>query len=327
MKILAASIAQVAERFLHPGYISANPRALDTYAYPDGSPTLQLDLAEALRLDGEALASAAPGSGAETASAAVATAGPWPSPLWGVVAAALALAIWYLLRDPHRRRWRAIAPGGALLAAVLAVGACSDDPEPLPTHPPWEGVSLRDYANPEQATLALMHGIIADAVANVGQPIDILPNIQNEVGLPTRQLTEGQAYALQTYGIDGWGQEFRLSAQPAYQVTSAGPDGIFDNDDDLTMIVGQYDDENWDMSSRAWFIAEHEGQQVLLFHRWTGELFRYADQPLAEAVTGGGLFDALSMAALEADQQMSVSGAYQAAATGVDHPPLVLQIF
>jgi len=328
MKVLAASIVQTAERFLHPGYISANPRPLEAYAYPDATPALQLDLAEALRLEGEALASAAPAGKAEAASAAVATAGLWPSVLWGLLAAALALAAWYLLREPDRRRWQVLPPAAALLAGLFVVGACTDDPEPLPTHPPWEGVTLRAYANPEQATLALMHGVIADGIANVGQPIETLPNIQYEVGLPTRQLTEGQTYALQTYGIDGWGQEMRLAGGPSgYQVTSAGPDGVFDTDDDLSMTVAQNNDENWDMTPRAWFIAEHEGQKVLLFHRWTGELFRYADQSLANSVTGSGLFDALAMAALEPNQVATVTAAYDAVAQDVDHAPLVLQVF
>ncbi len=59
MKILASSIQQVADTFLHAGYISAYPRTLYAYNYGNTTPKLELDVAESLRLQGETLATAA----------------------------------------------------------------------------------------------------------------------------------------------------------------------------------------------------------------------------------------------------------------------------
>jgi len=333
MKILAGSIVEATTSFLHAGYISAYPRPLDPYQYPIGqaSPSLQLDLTEALRLKGEALAGAAGAGDSGGAVAAYLSAlSEHTAVLVGLCCFVVALAAGYLLGSRSKGR-RSAGPVLAAASVLCVLGAaCDDELEPLPTHPPWEGVTLQEYEHPELATQALLYGIIADGIVNVGQPIDILPNIQNEVGLPKGKLTSGEAYALQTYGIDGWGRELRLTrpAENTWTVTSAGADGSFDTDDDLSLSVSQCNDEDWDSQRRAFFITKNGAEHAVAFHRWTGELFEYRNGGLAEGITGSVLFDVFTQADLDADQKAAaVAAAYDEVAAGLDHEPLILQVF
>jgi len=174
----------------------------------------------------------------------------------------------------------------------------------------------------------LLHGIIADGIQNVGQPIDMLENIQNEVGLPVSKLTKGQAYALKTYGIDGWGKKFRLSeAGGKYTVESAGADGAFDTSDDLKVSVTQSADDSWDSARKNFFVRKDSGGSVVvLFHRWTGEHFLYKNQGKARTLTGGDLFDLFTSTDLEAKQKKTAEDAYKKAAAGASHEPMVLQV-
>jgi hypothetical protein len=330
MKILASSIQQAADTFLHAGYISAYPRTLYSYSYGQGSPRMELDVAEALRLQGETLAA---GTGGEVtvAAAAVSSSGGWPTMLAGAAALAGAVALLYWLRT----RWRgpalrrALSYGAVAMMALAVVGGVHCGPEPLPTDQPWKDVALKSYADPAAATRVLLHGVIADGIENVGQPIDMLENIQNEVGLPAATLTTGQAYALKTYGMDGWGKAFRLSEGGGkYTVTSAGADGAFDTSDDLSVSVVQSEDKTWDANRKTYFVRKGvDGKAVVLFHRWSGEHFVYKHQDKARALTGGDLFDLWTLADLEAKQKTVAQGAYTKAASGKSHEPLVLQVF
>jgi hypothetical protein len=245
--------------------------------------------------------------------------------------AAAMLVLYCMLGEQMRARVLRRLPALSIATVVAALGAnaaCGgSDLPPLPTHAPWEGVTLQAYANPEQATLALMHGIIADGITNVGQPIQILPNIQNEVGIASKTLTEGQAYALKTYGIDGWGKPFRLTAGATYEVRSAGPDGAFDTADDLSIDVAQCDDSSWESGRHAFFIRKDGEDHSVLFHRWTGEFFQYYDEAGAAATTGSKLFDRWAWAELSTDQQQRVASVYAEVASGLDHEPLVLMVF
>ena len=331
MKILASSIQQAADTFLHAGYISAYPRTLYNYAYGNTAPKLELDVAESLRLQGETLAAATTGD-PTVAAAAVATSGGWPgSMLLGVAALAGTVALLVWMRSRLRgTAFRGLASYGATAAVALAaVGVfhCGGL-DPLPTETPWKGVPLQKYADPSAATKVLLHGIIADGIENVGQPIEMLENIQNEVGLPVGKLTKGQAYALKTYGIDGWGKAFRLTdAGGKYTVTSAGADGTFDTSDDLSVSVTQSDDQSWDSNRSVFFVRKGSGGAVVvLFHRWSGEHFLYKNQASAKALTSGDLFDLWTPADLEAKQKAAAEDSYKKAATGVSHEPVVLQV-
>ena len=330
MKILASSIQQAADTFLHAGYISAYPRTLYSYGYGNSSPKMELDVAEALRLQGETLA-AVTTSDPTMAAAAVTSSGGWPTMLAGVAAIAGAVALIYWLRAhwPGPALRRAVSYGAVAVMALAVVGGVHCRPEPLPTDQPWKDVALKSYADPAAATVLLLHGVIADGIENVGQPIDMLENIQNEIGLPLATLTRGQAYALKTYGIDGWGKAFRLTeAGGKYTVTSAGADGAFDSSDDLSVSVVQSEDSTWDSDRKTYFVRKGaDGKAVVLFHRWTGEHFVYKHPDKARALTGGALFDLWTLADLEPKQKTLAEGAYAKASSGKSHEPLVLQVF
>jgi hypothetical protein len=371
MKILASSIVDTAQAFLHSGYVSGYPRPFDPAQYPGAYPEqnpaqLKLDVAESLRLQGEQLAAAVTGSTDPTVAVAAVAGNPqWVSLLVGSACFAAIVAFGYLIGDRLKAGWRSRVPALAAAAAAVVVAACSGDasvetnpggsgapgtdpttdptteptaPAPLPTEVPWDGMELREYASPELATQVLLHGIIADAIINVGQPIESLANIQNEVGLPTTTLTEGEAYALQTYGIDGWGNEFRLvlaSVEPypgygpqgLYHVTSAGEDGVFDTADDLSIAVDQTDDGEFDQSRHAWFLTEHAEQTYVAFHRWTGELFEYNNEAVALQVTGSELFDLFTMEDYYDELRTAIESSYQEMAAAVDYSPLVLEVY
>jgi len=338
MQILAASVDLAAtalreggELFLHAGYVSAYPRTFhwDMSELAAGhAPALQLDVADALRLEGEALGGAGdPGA----AAAAVTGSGGGPPELLVTVAASFAvLALLYLVRDRLTGSRRVAGLAAALLAAVaLPFFACG--PDPLPSRPPWEGVTLRAYQHPEDATRVLLYGVIADGITNIRQPIDDLANIQDEVGLPTATPTEGEAYALRTYGIDGWGRPFRLGTREheyrgtLYVVTSAGADGAFDTADDLAATVDRCDNGDWDQSRWAFFYRRDGGELVALFHRWPGKLFEYTDEERARALTGGDLFD-VSVPPAWVDTTRQAAAYDQLAAAG-DHEPLLLETY
>jgi hypothetical protein len=336
MKIIAASIAKVteaADTFLHAGYISAYPRPLNEYSYPDTAPVEQLDVVQALQLKGETLAS---GSTLPDSASPHLLAGDLTTVALVAAAAFGLLAVLYLLRHhlrhlggallPTRPAWGA-ATVMAALALVLLVRCGGEDP--LPTEPPWKGVKLEQYKDPQAATKVLLHGIIAEAIGSMDREISILPNIQNETRLPAAKLTSGQAYALKTYGIDGWGRPFRLDgSDSAYTVTSAGADGSFGTSDDLKVKIDKCDDQSWDMRKRAFFLRQDgAGALVVLFHRWTGTHFEYLNPTKAQQLTGGETFDLFAAKDLPKDKLASARQAYQQVAGSASHTPMVLQVF
>lgn len=325
MQLLAASQVSATDTFLHPGYISAYPRPLEGYAYPTTTPELQLEVAGALQLKGETLAASFPREPSDVAAGAQASRSSATGVFVAVLGLLLAISASYLLRDrlrPHLTRRRLVGASGlAFAGAAVALLSCGGK---LPDTPPWTGVAKQEYVQPDAATRVILHGIVADAIINLGQPIESLANIKNEVGLPVKQLTAGEAYALKTYGIDGWGREMRLTRQgDKYTVTSAGPDGSFATADDIKLTVRPCSEESWDSARWAFFVTELEARPVVFFHRWTGEMFKYKNRDAARAATGGDLFDFLRASEVTAD----VSQVYQQAAAGLTRKPLVLRVF
>ncbi len=334
MKILAAAITDTVERFLHAGYISAHPRPADEYSIlGDGEVYLQLDMVEALKLQGEVASASVLGDGGSSLAALFATA---DSTTIIVGAAALAAGTGLAmagLPSPRRRRTLFLGAGAALLLSVAHVscdvgsqsGNTDTDAKTLP--PPWEDVELQEYADPTAATQAIQHGIIADAIINIPFSVEALEHLQLEVGLPTTNPSEGMAHALLTYGFDGWGREMRLSSRgDAYTVQSAGPDGSFDTTDDLELAVRRTNEEDWEYERYGVFLREDSDDLVLIFHRWTGELFEYANETKAQELTGNEVFDVL----LEDDLHNNIDdlrSAYDATAEELDHDPIVLQVY
>lgn len=374
MRVVAASLTERASSFLHAGYISAYPRSVYPDAYPveHQAAAIQVDVAEALRLQGEQLASAATGGGdLPGALAAVASSPQWLTLAAATLATSGLLAAYYLVRDrvegPGRRRVFALAAltavgviaacgagdqverapaatggtesAGAGPAAGAEAGASTEaQPDALPAELPWEGVAKRTYANPELATTVLLHGIIADGLINVGQPVESLANIQNEVGLPVSSLTEGESYALQTYGRDGWGNDFRFEVVGQnqdddevlldYQITSAGADGVLETADDVSQVVSQVNDGSFDYDGRhAWFLVQQGDEQYVFFHRWSGSFFEYRNEQVARQMTGGDLFDVLTRADLSSAQCEAAATTYGRFAAEVEHQPLILEVY
>lgn len=346
MKIIASSIQQVAETFLHAGYGSAFPRTLIQWGQglPRGArPRMQLELTEALRLKGENLASAALSHGAAGESSSATGVGLLDTVqgqlLAGLVVFFGGLALFYLLRA-HRHRLALLRPRAAALAlALLAVpllsGWKSADPSAEPVVP-WDGVQTRAYANPKLATQALMRMVLADALANTGEvprgyqyarlKLTSLAQIRGEVGLPTRQLTEGMRYALKTYGLDGWGRPFRVRGSWGYgfRITSAGADGKLGTRDDLKTRVHLDHIYEWESRRRAFFLREVGGELVVLFHRSKMRTFRFHDEKRARAVTGTGLFDLIPVSKLPKEQQRRLRPIYEAAAKQKKAPLVAL---
>lgn len=339
MKIIAASIAQTMERFLHAGYGSSMSRNIlgvgdgasdfgaDGTGFPAGNPRHVLDMAEALRLKGETLASGA-------ASGAIST---WQV-LAGIAILFGAVALVYLLRGRRSRQprrglrpplsglrplLRGGAVGLALLAPLLLVGWGAGDAE--------NSAAKTAYENPRQATLALMHGILADAVTNMGTRasklrIRSLDEVKGEVGLPTKELTAGMKHALQHYTLDGWGRPFRIKGgwYSGFRVESAGADGKFKTRDDLRMRVYLDDDQAWEGHRHAFFVRKLNNKRMILFHRSRASCFDFCDEKQAKAVTGTKLFDIFAVKELPKKVRWRMQRLHNKVARAAKHEPLVM---
>jgi hypothetical protein len=339
MRILASALVDTVDQFLHAGYISAYPRSLypDMMLYGEG-PTLQLDMVQALQLQGETAAATLGGGGH---LAAAASAGP---ELWAVASAAAVGAVGFALLQRKLGMGPRTALATGALAGVMVIGplACGELGDPgaeekaLPA--PWEGVELQAFADPQAATEAILYGIVADGLANIDFEADELKHIQLEVGLPTTDPSPGLAHALETYGFDGWRNELRLQRDDGstvdggaevarYTVTSAGEDGAFDTEDDIVVRVEGSTDASWDQNRWATFLRpDDQGELVMLFHRWRGEHFEYLHQAAAADLTGSELFDVFQADDLE-HWIDSLQAAYDDAAAEVDHDPILLQVY
>jgi hypothetical protein len=347
MEILGASIIRSAQSFLHAGYISSSPYPFgkwssltDMLGESAARSTQGIEVAEALRVNGEPLLRV-PGADAAGRAAAISTSyGNWPATAAAVVCFFLGLWLAYWLRRRLNGRFRWLSVALPVVSVMLAL-TCFGMP-PLLAYPdrppvPWEGVPLVPYRDPEKATQVLLHGIIADGLINAGRPIDNLAEIQHEIGLPLKSLTSGQSYALQTYGIDGWGREFRLAkGDNQYTVTSAGSDGRFDTGDDMSVTVAQCTKDMWDwyVHRHAYFIRKVDQDYLMFIHRWKGRFFRYNNEVLARTLTGDSLFDVLTATQVTAyghgrvDHAPALRDAYESAvAASTATEPLVLCVF
>ena len=341
MRLFNASIVDVADTFLHAGYVSAYPRALEAVAYPPGSEyfdsaekVIELNMHEALELGKSAV-----DAGVSDASAAVMSSGGNTSLLIGALSVLGVLGLLYLWKRQGGIGAAAFRPAWAAstfaMVLLLLNPHCKDD-KTLPTDPPWEGETVQSYAHPEEATYAILYGIIKPATAGIGQGVDVLANIQNETALPVKSLTEGEQYALKMYGLDGWGNPFALnwteesyyeeSNYRVYEVTSAGPDGTMNTDDDISASFRQITNDCWgDVTEVSFYIVPSGDTPTLLFHRWKNKMFEYNDKSVAEGLTGDVLFDVLDD--LNETQIAAVDTSFNNLASDGGSDPLVLQVF
>ncbi len=290
MQIFGANLVNAVSGFLHTGYISAYPRTYSFSGDPSSLPQVEMEVGEALRLEGEAVGGLIGNGGGDGVASSLSH---WPSLLMMTMAFFGAVAMVMLAKRNPRL-------ATVMLVMLVASGSmmCAEESAPLPTEVPWEGVELRSYVDPVAATTVILHGLIADGLINTKQEVASLPNIQREVGWPKAELSEGEAYALQTYGLDGWGRPFDFRVNGAgYEVRSAGADGQLYTDDDLVLMTHRCSNETWDHQRHAHFFRRNSaGEVVVLYHRWGGDYFKYANKSLAATLAGNGLFDAQPVA-------------------------------
>lgn len=229
-----------------------------------------------------------------------------------------------------------------LLYALLATGlfvACVENP--------WNNVDPEDYEDPDTATLVLMHSLLKEGLAvhhwDVGQ-VHNLASIEDQVAIPTKNLDEGLDYALASYGRDGWGHDFVLEGgqDGAYTVTSSGPDGELETDDDVHMDLDASDvyDHN-----RTFYLTRRDGAlwvviraNAELSNSWDSESYGTEGEYLVgEAFYG----IPLSVEYLEANAGMAghdteqdwgavigeLTAFYEGFATEANPDPIVVQIF
>jgi hypothetical protein len=339
MQILAGSIEAAETGFLHAGYISGYARSFEGHMLPqrllvekkgtDGGQSglvmdldrcVYIDTVAALKIEGEAPA-VAPQVGVMRPGALDNGAGAF-NLIVAVVFFSL-VGLGYMAR-----RWiKGGGPSGrtvlyAFAIVLLLVGAVAVY-VPVSstmaragwglvsagTKPPWEGMTPQRYKDPALATRAIMQGIIADVLSSIPYPVTALTQIQKKVGLPVTEPTPGQAYALKTYGWDGWGRPFRLKATPGaegnhyrnivctYELTSAGPDGAFDTPDDISTTCFAPDEHGWDNAKSVLFARKAEGDWNVLCRCWEGRLFTFYDLNGARKLTGSDRYDLVNFGA------------------------------
>jgi hypothetical protein len=223
MKIFAASATEAADTFLHAGYISAQPSA-QILEYPTLADTADtgtaMSLEEAFRLAAPATNEAAVG----LVPGLVETLGLAAPHLLGLAALVAAVAL-------LARYARQVPAKASAMGAVLVLAACVEAP--------WEDIEPEETENPETYTSALLHTVVKEGLMDhhfTDGDVGSLADLADSVALPVDDLSESMAYVLETYGLDGWGNEMTLEApdEDHYEVVSAGPDGQPDTGDDIS---------------------------------------------------------------------------------------------
>jgi len=317
MRIFAASITDAADTFLHVGYLSAHPGGHHVYRQvvapvdessslvqmPAAEPTFQANVAEALRLAvepaGAAAADPAVGStfwvGFGSVVSSIGT---------GAIALTLALlvmaaaVVWHVWRERTRRPFALSAPAWIpLIAAVslLWVGLlCLAAAPPSRAADPNDGEARpAAYADPGLATQVILYGLVADGIAGAEFTPYTLSNIDDEIDLPRRELTDGETHAVDHCLQDGWGRPFEFARDGLrYTVTSVGADGQSGTGDDISLQVSRPEDAS-DYRPRAFF-AQRAGKATLVMYRaHMGDGFQRWLPLQGKALTGSDLFDSL----------------------------------
>jgi len=260
MRVFATSVQQAADTFLHAGYISAQPPAM-AMEYPTLTDTTHTGYAvsveQAFRL--------ADTAGAESAMSAglVEMLGGAAPHLLG--ATGVAAGLWLLWRLSSRVVVPTRVPAmAAMMVGLWVFGAC--------VTAPWEDIIPEDVADPDVYTTALLHSVVKEGISAhhfEDGTVDNLEAIAGHVALPVDQMSEDVQYVLDTYGLDGWGNEMELSIpeEDHYALTSAGADGEFDTDDDL---VAEFDVSDMYELDRTYYLSQ-QGGTLWLFIRADGE--------------------------------------------------------
>ena len=315
MKIFAASITDLADTFLHVGYLSAHagshqiyrqvvaPSSVELAAIPGGDPTLQASLNEAFQLSADPLGAAAADPGAASSIGAVlgTVASQVGVGAIALTAAMLVLAMavaWHVWRERTRRPFALSAPAWipiAVAVSLLWVGLIG-----LVVAPPSRAADPVDvesavpaFADPDLATRVILYGLIADGLAGAKYTPYTLSNIDDEIDLPHRDLSEGEAHAVGHFLDDGWGRPFEFAREGSlYTVLSAGGDGALGNGDDITLQVERPEDGSG-YRPRAFFTQRVGRETLTLYRAFMGKGFARFLPQRSKALTGSDLFDAL----------------------------------
>ena len=306
MKIFAQAATDIADTFLHAGYLSASggtwhiydaepdvvPATVELTRMPTRDPTFVVDLAEAFQTAVEpaaGAASSAAGPGFTVAAAALVAA---------LVPCSLALVRAMERRWPFRTaRLRCSALVGLAVAAGIAwISAVGLAAAPGPVHA--DEPTATAYANPDLATKAILYGFVYDTLAAAKRRPFALNNIDDDIGLPVHEPTAEQARALATFEWDGWGRAFAFEREEdLYTVTSAGADAEVATEDDIAIQVRR-PDHGTDYHPRAFFAQRVRSQGrdfTLVYYRtFSGNGFPRWLPQRSEVLTGGGLFDELA---------------------------------
>lgn len=275
MEIFNTSIEDLADTFLHPGYTSAYvevtaPADMTAAIVPlDKEPVLALDMKAALTLNEPLRDAVGTGTISKSPSSGYA--------LGIIVTAVIAVAMAERLSRTSVPRKRAAYLATTVALAVLA--ACAKE-EPIivpeavaePAPPTKEPGAPTDvpYARPRDATIAILHGIVADAVAcSHADPLDELSDAEDQVGLPVSNPTAGMRWAVANYVDDGWGRPFRFEpvGDRRYRVSSSGEDGQFGGADDITIEVGKADAFAWPKQLHSFFLRKERKDTGVSYHR------------------------------------------------------------
>ena len=336
MELVAGSLNIEVDEYLHAGYLSAYPRTFKDMAVHnlEHAKTNVIDVKADLQLkstDGQ------PDQSTHQTTAEVPVG---PSPLApasmasdGFLLATLFFFFAYLISLYYRRIRKVEKPGWrpwllavmpVLVVAVVAYCAFPVYEEhrlnSLP--PPWMGVPVKDYENPEAATHAILHALVANALPGSEVNVKELAAIQHQVAfpVPTDQYTPGMSYAQKTYGRDGWGREFRFDLLPngRYRIASAGADGSHGTPDDIVLVTPKKDADNWEQLVNGVYVRRMPGAEdgyACLIHHVAHTNFRWKDSLMARQLTGSGSFDMFT-----SDELFNAHG--RSSATTEEHPVL-----
>lgn len=317
MQLLAGSLNVEVDGFLHPGYLSAYPRSFTSMGgYQLTSATVKvIDVKKALELNDS---KARPESSAVTEASSPAP--PPASMVSDTFMLVIAFFFFAYLADLYCRRIRKLERSGwrpwvwsavpLLLLVVLVYSAVpayrSYSLHSLP--PPWKGVPVRNYKNPEAATQTILHGLIANALPGCGFEVRGLAAIQKEVAfpVPAAEHTPGMAYALKTYGRDGWGRiiSFQPLAEGRYRIASAGPDGTHGTKDDIVVATHAKNGYDWENRVNGLYVRPAKREDACFIHRISHSNFKRAHASEARKLTGTDLFDTFSFRDLLRDHDL-----------------------
>lgn len=310
MKVFAESLDEYVDDFLHAGYTSAYPRTFEMGAEHS---FMEEDVQFTTYDVGESLALASPESAPASPSAEVVQ--PAASPLqpgrvalqdllpFGmVVVFFLILAGLYQLKVRKGTSNRKLllclaAPFCTILALICLIEPAAQAAVRNNLKAPWEGVAVQQYKDPKAATETILYGLIDPALSSCDFKPRTLAALQGDVVWPlkSKDQTPGMKYAASTYGRDGWGREFRLQRNEKYYVvTSAGPDGVFDNTDDLVHKVLLKAKYGWEGKIRSLYVRHADKKSLLIVRKQSDRLFESSDARTARQLTGTNHFDALT---------------------------------